>query len=304
MGSTSSADRSSGAAARRTGRLPLAVTAVVVPTVLAGLTLLWPGRQIEDDLTRSADASLAAAGVTGAQVVLDGRDARVDGPPGAVEIVQGVTGVRIARAAGGGATGPGGGDLQGAAAAALAGLAGTGLAATVDGDTVTLTGTVGDDAASAAAESALAAALPGLTVDNRLDVTRADPGADPGTGELDDAATQQLAAALEELVAGAPITFEPDSPALTAAGSATVARVVELVGAAPGARLQVDGFVAAGPGDGRLTAQQLSDQRAATVGDALVAGGVPADRVAVRGLGEGRQPVPDVAGRRVEITVV
>lgn len=300
MGSTSSADPFPGAR-RRTGLLPLAVAAVVVPTVLAGLTLLWPGPRIEDDLTRAADASLAAAGIAGAQVVLDGRDAVVDGPPGAVEVVRGVTGLRVARAAEGGGTGPGAGDPQTAATAALAGLAGTGLAgtglaATVDGTTVTLTGTVGDDAASAAVETALAAALPGLTVDNRLTVAAAGPG----TG----AATQQLAAALEELVAAAPITFEPDSPALTAAGSATVARVVELVAAAPGARLQVDGYVAAGPGDGRLTAQQLSDQRAATVGDALVAGGVPADRVVVRGLGEGPRPVPDVAGRRVEITVV
>ncbi len=301
MGNASPADRPRG---HRAAWVPLAVAAIVVPTVLAGLTLLWPRPTIEADLTRAADSTLAAAGIAGAQVAFSGRDATVTGPAGAVEVVQGVTGVRVARPADGAAPTPGAAANEpapaDAAAAALAGVEGEGLAASIDGDTVTLTGTVADDAASAAAEAALAAALPGLTVDNQLTV--AGPGG--GAGGPDDAATQRLAADLDALVTGAPITFEPNSPALTAAGSATVARVVELVAAVPGARLQVDGFVATGPGDGRLTAQELSDQRAVTVREALVAGGVPADQVAVRGLGEGQNPVADVAGRRVDITVI
>ena len=80
--------------------------------------------------------------------------------------------------------------------------------------------------------------------------------------------------------------------------------VLDLIKGASGARIRIDGYVAAGPGDGRLTAQQLSDARAATVRDALVAGGVPADRIAVRGLGEGTSPAQTAAARRVEITVV
>ena len=83
-----------------------------------------------------------------------------------------------------------------------------------------------------------------------------------------------------------------------------MARLLELVRAAPGARLQIDGFVATGPGNGQLTAQQLSDQRAAAVRDALVAGGVPADALVARGLGEGSSPAAQAAGRRVDITVV
>ena len=81
-------------------------------------------------------------------------------------------------------------------------------------------------------------------------------------------------------------------------------RLVELVRAAPGARLQVDGFVATGPGNGRLTAQQLSEQRAAVVRDALVAAGVPAGNIVARGLGEGSNPAAQAAGRRVDITVI
>ena len=231
----------------RPGWLPLAVAALVVPTALAGLTLLWPGPQIEDGLARAANESLTAAGITGATASLSGRDATVAGVPGpdaprAVRIVQDVTGVRVARAL---------------------------------------------PAEPAPAEPAPAEPAP---------TAPSDGGEVPSTAELD--------AALDALLGATPITFEPNSPALTPQGSATVARVLELVSAAPNAGLRVDGFVAAGPGDGRFTAQELSAARAATVRDALVAGGVPADRVVVRGLGEGQDPVPDAAGRRVDITVV
>ena len=80
-GPVSSADRSRDP--RRPAWLPLAVAALVVPTVLAGLTLLWPRPQIEAELTRTATESLAAAGLTGAGVTFDGRDAVVTGVAGA-----------------------------------------------------------------------------------------------------------------------------------------------------------------------------------------------------------------------------
>ena len=120
----------------------------------------------------------------------------------------------------------------------------------------------------------------------------------------DAAAKQQLQAAITELVKGAPLTFEPNSATLTTEGKATVSRVLDLLRGAPAVNLQVDGFVATGPGSGQLTAQQLSDQRAATVRDALVAGGVPADHLTVRGRGEDTAATDRAFGRRVEITVV
>ena len=106
------------------------------------------------------------------------------------------------------------------------------------------------------------------------------------------------------MVAAAPIAFDPDSPQLTAQGAATLAKVLAVVRTAPAARLEVDGYVATGPGNGRLTAQQLSDQRAATVRDALVADGVPADHLTARGRGEDATATDRAFGRRVEITVV
>lgn len=376
VGYATSADRSR----HRPAWLPLAAAALVVPTVLAGLTLLWPRPQIEDGLERAATGSLAAAGLTGTGVTFSGRDALLTGVSGpeaqrAVDVVEDVPGVRVATApvpgapeapAPGGPGGQGPGAGPGAAAtgpfgivrrgeeivltgvvgseeertalvaaateqaggrtvvdeltvtpgalpqpgvtaasvgttAALLGAASDGVAASIDGDTLTLTGTAPDSASAQAAGQALSTALPGTTVDNQL---TASGGGTAPSGELDDAGKRELQTAIDSLTGAAPVTFEPNSPTLTATGAATVDGVVRLAARVPGARLQVDGFVATGPGDGRLTAQELSDQRAATVRDALVAGGVPGENIVARGLGEGDSPAAQAAGRRVQITVV
>jgi outer membrane protein OmpA-like peptidoglycan-associated protein len=373
-----SADRT-----RRPGWLPLIGAAVLVPTVLAGLTQLWPRPQIEDQLTRAGGEALAAAGFPGAGLVLSGRDAAISGidpadEQRAVDAVQGVSGVRIATvpeaAAGTGGVTPVGpapvppaaapfgiarrgadvvlsgvvGSVQErtrlvesattraggravvdeltvtpgtplpngvsptsveAASAALAGAVGPDAAIRIGADGIALTGSVADEAAKNTAAQAVASALPGLTLDNQLVVDPALAGpAAGGSGaaatELDAAAKQQLQGSITQLLSGTPITFQPNSPQPTEQGRAAMARLLELVRTAPGARLQIDGFVATGPGNGRLTAQQLSDQRAAAVRDALVAGGVPADALVARGLGEGSSPAAQAAGRRVDITVV
>ncbi len=356
--------------AARPAWLPLAASAIVVPTVLAGLTLLWPRPQIESELSRTGTEALAAAGFPGAALSLNGRDATITGIPAgadrqrAIDAVQAVTGVRVAafpEAGSGGGNGNGtgaggngapaqaaqpfgiarqadtivltgvvGSDEQrtqlvaaataqaagrtvvdqltvtpgaplppgvdatsvGSAAAAIA--AGTGSAAlSIAPDGVTLSGAVADEAAKAAAAKAVAAALPSASVDNQLTVAAATAAG----GDLDAATKQQLQASITALLAGAPITFGPDSPQLTPEGVTTVAKVLDLLKAAPGARIEVDGFVAPGKGNGKLTAQQLSDQRAGTVRDALVTGGVAADHITAAGKGEG-------PARRVVITVV
>lgn len=204
-----------------------------------------------------------------------------------------------------------------AVAGALAGANGE-VTVSVSGSGLTITGAVPDQATKDAVGQKVAAALPGVALDNQLTTAvsgaaaptataptaTAPTGGTPAGGELDAAAKQALQSNLTQLLAGSPISFGPNSPQLTPQGGSTVAKVLELLKGSAGARVRVDGFVAAGPGDGKLTAQQLSDARAATVRDALVAGGVPADHIAVRGLGEGTSPAQSVAGRRVEITVV
>jgi outer membrane protein OmpA-like peptidoglycan-associated protein len=268
----------------RTPWLALTAAAVVVPTVLAGLTLLWPRPQIESTLVTAAESALSAAGISGATVRFDGRDATVSGVSDAaaaqaVRAVEAATGVRAVRVASGeGQPGTAGGGAGAPSAPAQAQPGGA----------------AGGESASAPAETGTAGA----------GATPTASGSQARGGELDAAAKQALQAKITALVTAAPITFGPDSPQLTSQGRAALARVLAAVRAAPGARLEIDGYVASGPGNGVLTAQQLSAERAATVRDAFVAGGVPAANLTAQGRGEDTATTDRALARRVEITVV
>lgn len=376
MGDAVSTDRAQGSTGRwsRSAWLPWLGALVLAPLLLAALGLLWPRPAIEDDLAERASTALLAAGLDGATVAFDGRDATITGVPAgqesrALATVRGIDGVRVATVSGSvgspAADGPGtvsalslrltggrlvvsgavpdeatrqavlaavtaevGGPVAGSVAASVAdelsvrpGTALAGDAATVgalagalavapgadppgggersvvwDGDGVTLTGAVADAAARVAAEQAVLAALPRATVDNQLTVAAPPPGPPP----VDKAALQT---ALNALLAGAAISFQPDLPELTPQGAEAVRRAAELLRGAPGARVEIGGHVGIAPG-GAENAQRLSDARAATVRDALVAAGVPAAGLVPRGYGDTR-PKPDLAAsRRVEITVL
>ena len=258
----------------------LVAAAIVVPSVLAGLTLLWPRPQIESALTERAQAALSAAGITGATVRFDGRDATITGltdtaAARAAEIVAGATGVRVVVVGAGTGEGDGEGDGEGA----------------------------GEGGASAASTSTAAPAAAPAPV-TAAAATSAVAPTSPPAGEPDATAKQALQAKLAALVAVAPITFDPDNTQLTPPGSATLTQVIAAVRAVPAARLQIDGYVASGRGNGVLTAQQLSDQRAAAVRDALVAAGVPDDHLTARGRGEDTAATDRAFARRVDITVV
>lgn len=270
----------------RTPWLALTAAAVVVPTVLAGLTLLWPRPQIESTLATAAESALSAAGISGATVRFDGRDATVSGVSDAaaaqaVRAVEAATGVRVVRASGEGQPGAAGGGAGASSAPAQAQTGG-----------------------AAGGESASAPAAPTGTGTAGAGAPPTASGSQAGGGELDAAAKQALQAKITALVTAAPIAFGPDSPQLTSQGRVALARVLAAVRAAPGARLEIDGFVATGPGNGVLTAQQLSAQRAATVRDAFVAGGVPAANLTAQGRGEDTATSDRALARRVEITVV
>jgi len=287
--------------------LPLVAAAVVVPAVLAGLTLLWPRPQIEGGLTERAQAALSAAGISGAGVRFDGRDATITGLSGAAaeraaQVVAGATGVRVVVVGGGAGPAPVPPPAPGAAPApAPAPAPGAAPAPAPAPPPAPAPGpapTLAPVQAPAPAPGPSAAPTP-------VPAPAPTPAPTPSpSGDLDAAAKQALQAKIKALVAAAPITFGPDSPQLTAQGAATLAQVLTAVRAARGARLEIDGYVATGRGNGLLTAQQLSDQRAATVRDALVAGGVPADRLTARGRGEDTAATDRALGRRVEITVV
>ncbi|WP_436492480.1 channel-forming protein ArfA/OmpATb [Actinokineospora sp. HUAS TT18] len=166
-----------------------------------------------------------------------------------------------------------------------------------NGDTITLTGAVASDAEKAAAEQAVAAAAPGVKVDNQMTVA-----APPPAPAVDKAALQQQ---INDVIAGQGITFEPNSNTLTGPGAQTLQKIAPLL-AGKDVALEVSGHIAdvANSFDG----QKLSDERAAAVKAQLAQLGVAADKVTAKGYGA-TKPLPGnapsaPANRRVEITVL
>ncbi|MGH3734795.1 MAG: OmpA family protein [Micromonosporaceae bacterium] len=90
--------------------LPLLLSLLLVPLLLALLVLVFSGQSIEDKLTAASTSELDKAGISGATVAFDGRDATLSGVPEgqedqALDAVRGVDGVRTAKLAGGGGDG-------------------------------------------------------------------------------------------------------------------------------------------------------------------------------------------------------
>lgn len=105
-----------------------------------------------------------------------------------------------------------------------------------------------------------------------------------------------------QMLATQPVRFTADSAVLTGPAADTVRRAGELLAAGPAVPVLVEGHVADTPG-GPDAVQRLSDQRAAVVAQALVAAGVPAERITARGAGATRPLATVEESRRVEITV-
>lgn len=87
---------------RATPRAGWLAALVVVPAVLAGLSLLWPGPGIADDLHDRSLAALDATGLSGVTVAVSGRDVELRAVPrgsegAALDAAAAVTGVRAVR---------------------------------------------------------------------------------------------------------------------------------------------------------------------------------------------------------------
>jgi outer membrane protein OmpA-like peptidoglycan-associated protein len=132
-------------------------------------------------------------------------------------------------------------------------------------------------------------------------VAAAPPGALPAT-PTQAVVPDPMPGRLAEVLAARPIRFAADSAELTGPSADAVRRVAELIAADPVSRVLVEGYVADTPG-GQDEVQRLSDERAAVVAQALVAAGVPAERITARGLGAGRPLATVEESRRVEITL-
>ena len=165
---------------------------------------------------------------------------------------------------------------------------------TVEGATLTLTGTAPSEEIKAGVEAAAKSGWPDLQVINNIAITGAAPSCD------------NLQATIDADLA-APVKFETGSDRLTADGKQQLAAVVPSVKACAGVKLTVVGHTDSTGTD--AINQPLSENRAKAVAAYLVSQGIPADSVSSEGVGSS-QPVASndteagrAQNRRTEIEV-
>lgn len=173
------------------------------------------------------------------------------------------------------------------------------LSVNYDGQTITLTGQVADDATRSTAEQAAATAIPGAIVENQLRI---------GTIPPEQANCRVAQSRIIQILAANKITFQPETAVLTPASRETIAKVAAILKACFGVRVEVAGHT---DSQGNPAASlPLSQRRAGAVKVELVRLGVFANRIRAVGYGES-QPIASnatvegrTANRRVEIKVL
>ena len=99
------------------------------------------------------------------------------------------------------------------------------------------------------------------------------------------------------------VFFTDDSAAMGPEARAVVAEAAERARARPGAPVAVRGFAAPDNASSPLFGRALAEARARNVADALVADGVPRDRIRVQPRGNVPFEMMPVESRRVEIHI-
>lgn len=165
---------------------------------------------------------------------------------------------------------------------------------TVEGATLTLTGTAPNDEVRAAVEAAAKAGWPGVTIVNNITIT----------GQAVSCDTLQATISADLAV---PLKFETGSDRLSADGQAELSTVVSSLKACPDATLTVIGHTD-NTGTDAIN-KPLSEARAKSVIAYLVSQGIPAESMTPRGAGSS-EPVASndteagrAENRRTEITV-
>lgn len=307
-----------------------------------GLAQSIPNRHsMEDNLTRRSTAALEQAGITGTQVKFVGRDGTLEVTSAADverarQVVAGLEGVRVVSVHGpqtpkrqptvtvtvdSGRVAVTGAVPDEATRAALASR--LGAQANVSGLTV-------DRAVSADGVSGLTAVVDSLGTKAKASIELRE-GRLTLTGSVESAAMHDAAVAAAGRAVGAanvtdkltvaappeevqralislpPITFENDSAVLTPEGQTAVAKAAEILRANPTVMVRIEGHTdSTGSAESNLT---LSQARAQTVMDSLIAQGIAAERLSATGFGETRPKVPDTSpenraiNRRVEFII-
>ena len=165
---------------------------------------------------------------------------------------------------------------------------------TVEGDTLTLTGTAPSEEVKAAVEAAARAGWPNVTIVNNVTITGAPVSCD------------NLQATVDADLA-VPLKFETGSDKLSADGVAQLSSVVPDLKACPDAKLTVIGHTD-NTGTDAINAP-LSEARAKSVTAYLVSQGIAADTITSRGQGSSNPVASNdteagrAQNRRTEITV-
>lgn len=170
----------------------------------------------------------------------------------------------------------------------------------VEGDTITLTGTVPSEDVKAAAEAAAKTAWPDAKIDNQIIVAGATPAA-PVPNRCAD-----VQADINDLLK-TPINFATDGFAVADSSQGQLTQIAQKIKDCPDARVAVKGFTD-NTGNDAIN-QPLSENRAKAVADFLVSQGIAAGNVTSQGFGSANPvasndtPEGKAQNRRVEIAV-
>jgi len=173
-------------------------------------------------------------------------------------------------------------------------LEGSGVVGEVDGDSVTLTGTVPTEEEKAAAQENVAA-LPGVTVVSNLI-------------EVEGAATPDSGTTINEALSLDPITFDVNSDVITAEGQAVLDQAAGYLEENADVRVEIAGHTDSdGPTESNA---DLSQRRAESVKKYLEDKGIAGDRMEPKGYGEGSPIVANdtaankAINRRIEFRIL
>jgi outer membrane protein OmpA-like peptidoglycan-associated protein len=292
---------------RRPRQLVLPVTVAALGLASLGAIQILPNRQaVEHELTDTSTHALSSAGIAGARVTFDGRDATVHVRSAsqrerALAVVRSQNGVRIARVVvdppvhrSAAPAAPGGAGRPSPAATASASLS-----ASPPNASVRPTASPPPAAEPSWSPPATEPSSPPATETPSSLPARSpsvpEPSA-PAAGTAGSSAptppvpgsagptADQLAFVRAAVTAAGPLLFANNSMALTPTARARLVRIAAVLRAYPDIFVRIDGFTdARGSGATNLV---LSRERAATVYHTLRVLGLPAARLATTGFGE------------------
>ena len=204
---------------------------------------------------------------------------------------------------------PSAGALGSVVGAAAAGIKDFGF--TLNGDTLTLTGTAPSEDVKVAVEDAARAAWPNIKLTNDIQVNAAPAAPAPGEPPAAGAPGAPVAcAALQADVSAllhTPINFDTDGFGLTPGSEQVLTQVADRLKTCPDARASVTGYTDNSGNDAINV--RLSANRAKAVADFLVSQGLAPGNVTSNGAGSANPiasndtPEGKAQNRRVEITV-